>query len=206
MNTTNGFGVFLILIFAGLFLFVIFLLLKQRNKGILGNKLLLGGAIVALVVVFLVVKGTIISAYQSAFKAAPYDFSELKSFVFKYGPGDSLINQYNSETGEYQYLNKRDSLVKTHLYLTSNDLIYLHRKAVELGFWDFPSNEKNADTSYAGDKKPFEFFIQYNYKHKSKTVLFSTNYGGSQELMEANRTLITDIQTVLSKAEERQKK
>jgi len=63
--------------------------------------------------------------YTGILKNAPYKFTEFKSFVFKYGTRDSMINSYNSATGEYHYLNNRDSLVKTTLFLTKDDLLYL---------------------------------------------------------------------------------
>jgi hypothetical protein len=55
--------------------------------------------------------------YAGIFKNAPYKFTEFKSFVFQFGNGDSLINKYNSTTGDYQYVNNHDSLVKMKLYL-----------------------------------------------------------------------------------------
>jgi hypothetical protein len=159
-----------------------------------------------LIIFFLLARGTIIGYYNSIFKEAPYDFSELKSIVFKYGVKDSLVNQYNSATGEYRYLNRSDSLVKTTVYLTATDLLYLHRKAAELGFWDFPVNEVNTDTTNTNGVKQQEYLIEFNYQHKSKTVLFSANYDGQQQLVEANRVLIKEIQGVLATAEARQKK
>jgi len=162
--------------------------------------------IVLLIVVFIFIRGPIVGYYQAVFKEAPYDFSELKSIVFKYGEGDSLVNQYDSGSGEYQYLNRKDSLIKTHLYLTTNDLLYLHHKATELGYWDFPSNERTSDTLSTNGIKPVVFLIEFNYRHNSKKVYFSSKYNGSQKLVEANQQLITEIQNVLRTAEERKKK
>ncbi|HEY1009468.1 MAG TPA: hypothetical protein VGE58_05130, partial [Daejeonella sp.] len=71
-------------------------------------------------------------------KNAPYRFSDFDSITFRYGLGDSLINTYSSKTGDYQYINSRDSLVKETVKLRKDDLLYLHRKAAELGFWNFP--------------------------------------------------------------------
>ena len=50
--------------------------------------------------------------YGMMVKNAPYKFSEFESITFKYGLGDSLINQYSSTTNTYQYLNEKDSLIK----------------------------------------------------------------------------------------------
>jgi len=58
--------------------------------------------------------------YGMMIKNAPYKFSEFDSVVFQYGDGDSLVNKYNSKTGEYQYLNSHDSLIKERMFLHSN--------------------------------------------------------------------------------------
>src|SRR5476651_70891 len=94
--------------------------------------------------------------YGIMIKNAPYKFAEFDHVRFEYGDGDSLANKYNSKTGDYQYLTKNDSLVKKHLRLSKDDLLYLHRKAADLGFWDFPSKELSSapDTSLKGPKPP----------------------------------------------------
>jgi len=206
MTANNGFGLFLILLCAALAAAVIFLVSRRKSQGVLANKFLLIGTVVALLIVSLAAKDTIVQYYGQIFKPSPYDFSEFKSIVFKYGEGDSLVNQYNSATGEYQYLNRQNILVKTRLYLTHNDLLYLHRKAAEVGFWDFPAKLLNTDTTNTNGAKPFEYRIELNYQHKTKTVLFDANYNGSPQLADANRLLIQEIQSVISEADDRQKK
>ena len=206
MATPDGSSLVLILIFATLFFGVLFLVFKRKSTGILGNRFLLFGATAALVIFFFMARGALVTFCQQIFKPSPYDFSEFKSVVFKYGEGDSLVNQYNSATGEYQYLDRSNKLVKTHLYLTETDLLYLHNKAAEVGFWDFPPRELNTDTTNTNGAKPFEYLVEFNYQHKTKTVLFDANYDGPQQLAEANRLLIKEIESVISGAGERQKK
>jgi len=144
--------------------------------------------------------------YAQVFKHAPYNFSEFKSFVFKYGTRDSMVNYYNSATGEYDYLNKHDSLVKTHLVLTKTELDSLHVDARHLGFWDFPDVETNTDSTSPGYGKAPRYFIQFNYKRKSKQALFDADYNGPLKLIDANKVMIKDITAILSQAEERQAK
>ncbi len=144
--------------------------------------------------------------YGMVIKDAPYKFKEFKSIEFQYGSGDSLVNKYNSKTGEYQYLNKRDSLVKVHLFLNNNELLDLHHKASDLGFWDFPKDERSNDTTTRRGVKPPRYIITFNYLHKSKRVVFDANYPGPQKLVDANMTLIKEIQAALNEAEARQKK
>jgi hypothetical protein len=144
--------------------------------------------------------------YGMILKDAPYKFKEFKSFSIQYGTGNNLLNKYNSATGEYQYVNKQDSLVKMHMLLTTGDLLVLHRKAADLGFWDFPSDERNSDTAHLNGAQPPRYIIQYNYLHKSKKVIFDANYVGPQKLVDANLQMIKEIQAVLDGAEARQKK
>jgi hypothetical protein len=145
--------------------------------------------------------------YGMVLKDAPYKFTEFESMQFQYGTGDSLVNKYDSKTGNYQYVNSHDSLVKMHLRLTKGDLLYLHRKAADLGFWDFPSNEVNdADSVNAGGVKPAHYYIAFNYKRKSKKVLFDAAFDGAEKLKDANQRLIKEIQKILDEAEARQKK
>ncbi|HEY0245491.1 MAG TPA: hypothetical protein VGC01_08020 [Mucilaginibacter sp.] len=145
--------------------------------------------------------------YGMVLKDAPYKFTEFESMQFQYGPGDSLVNKYDSKTGGYQYINSKDSLVKMKLHLTKGELLYLHRKAADLGFWDFPENEVNgADSINAAGVKPTHYYIAFNYKRKSKKVLFDASFDGPQKLVEANGMVIKEIQKILDEAEARQKK
>ena len=137
-------------------------------------------------------------------KNAPYKFAEFDSITFNYGIGDSLINKYNSKTMEYQYVNQHDSLIKSHLKLNKDDLLYLHRKAAELGFWDFPSNLQN-NTSLVKDAKSPHYYIEFKYKRKTKKVLFDAAYEGKPDLKDAAERLVKEIQNKLLEAEARGK-
>jgi hypothetical protein len=137
-------------------------------------------------------------------KNAPYKFSEFESISFQYGPGDSLVNKYNSKTGEYQYVNTRDSIVKMHLRLTREDLLYLHRKAADLGFWDFPSMELGSTTAKHNGVKPLRYVIEFKYKRKSKKVTFDESFNGDPKLIDANIQVIKEIQKVLQDEEGKQ--
>ena len=99
-------------------------------------------------------------------KNAPYKFSEFKSLSIQYGERDSLLNKYDSRTADYRYLNKNDSLIKKHLRLTNDDLLYLHRKAAEIGFWDFPEDE-TGDSVKTGPKPP-RYIIEFNYQRQKQ--------------------------------------
>jgi hypothetical protein len=142
--------------------------------------------------------------YTHVFKNAPYDFKEFKSFVIKYGTRNNMVNYYNSATGQYDYLNKNDSLIKSHLQLTNADLDSLHRNAADLGLWDFPDKETSGDTTNSSLVP--RYYIEFNYKRKSKQVTYDANFIGPPKLVEANRALIGKIRSILSNAEDRERK
>jgi hypothetical protein len=144
--------------------------------------------------------------YAGVFKNAPYKFTEFDSIVFQYGQGDSLVNKFNSKTGDYQFVNSRDSLVKMHLHLSKEDLLYLHRKAAELGFWDFPSIEIGDTTIKHEGMKPPRYLIEFNYKRKSKKVLYDASFDGDPKLKDANEQMVKQILKVLDDEEGKQKK
>ena len=143
--------------------------------------------------------------YNHMLKNAPYRFTEFDSMSIQYGNRDSLLNKFNSKTGDYQYLNNRDSLVKMHLRLNDKDLLYLHRKAADLGFWDFPEDE-TGDSVKAGGQQPVRYIIEFKYKRKSKKVVYDSNFVGDQRLIDANQGLIKEILQVLTQEESNQKK
>jgi hypothetical protein len=143
--------------------------------------------------------------YAGMIKNAPYKFSEFESITFKYGLGDSLVNQYDSKTGNYQYLNERDSLIKTHVKLNKDDLLYLHRKAADLGFWDFPEQITSSDGINKTSQSP-RYFLEYKYQRKTKQVLFDLDYNGNPKLKDAARILIEEISRTINDAEDRTRK
>lgn len=143
--------------------------------------------------------------YSMMIGNAPYRFSDFQSIVFEYGNGDSLVNKWNSKTKDYQYVTEHDSLVKMKLHVRNDDLLFLHRKAAELGFWNFPSVEEGDSTKSGGKKTP-HYLIEFNYKHKSKKVLFDEAFNGDPKLKDANEQMIKLIQQILNTEEEREKK
>jgi hypothetical protein len=142
--------------------------------------------------------------YGMMISNAPFKFSEFESMDFKYGEGKKLDNQYNSRTGRYQYINNHDSLVVKTLRLNKDDLLYLHRKAAELGFWDFPT-EILADTSIKANKNTLRYSIAFHYKRKSKQVVYDVAYDENPKLRDAAAQMAKQIEQRLADAEDRTK-
>ena len=144
--------------------------------------------------------------YAHVFKNAPYKFTEFKSFTIKWGPGDSLINKYDSKTGDYQFIDSHDSLIKTNLHLPKADLLYLHRKAAELGFWDWPSVEIGDTTQRLNGMRPPRYVMEFNYQRKSKKVTFDESFDIDRRLRDANENMVKEIMKVLDDEAAKQKK
>ncbi|SEK51968.1 hypothetical protein SAMN05661044_00437 [Olivibacter domesticus] len=154
---------------------------------------------VCIVVPFL---GYCIFYYSNMIKNAPFRFADFESIEFNYGATANMNNKFDSKTSKYQYVNKRDSLIQTSLKLRKDDLLYLHRKATEYGFWNFPDEMISTgvvDTA----KNNVRFFLKFNYKEKSKQMLFDTDFKGDPKLYDAAKTMVAEVQRVLNDAEDR---
>lgn len=143
--------------------------------------------------------------YAHVFKNAPYKFVEFKYFTFAYGPGDSLVNKYDSRTGDYQFVNEHNQVIKMKVHLPKEELLYLHKKASELGFWDWPSVIVGDTTLRRQGERPPRYVTEFVYKRTSKKVTFDDSYNLDARLKEANRQMIKEIQGVLDKEAAAQK-
>lgn len=144
--------------------------------------------------------------YAHVFSNAPFKRTEFKSMVFKWGTRDKMVNYYNSTTGEYNYLDNKDSLIKTHVFLNSVDIDSLHVDARRQGLWDFYDDETNPDSTIPGYKFLERDYIEFNYLHKSKKVTFDADFNGPVKLIDANKELVKDIKRILDNAQARQQK
>jgi len=139
--------------------------------------------------------------YSIMIKNAPYRFSDFESITFNYGLGDSLINRFDSKTGNYQFIDTRDSLVKTTVRLRKDDLLYLHRKAAELGFWNFP-DEISDDNPDSNIRSP-RYYLEFRYKEKSKHVLYDVRNNAPPKLNDAAKSLITEVSNMINDTKDR---
>lgn len=140
--------------------------------------------------------------YKPMIANAPFRSDEFVSLQFKWGAGNDLVNSYDSATGDYQYLNAKDSLVHKNVKLRHNDIIYLHNKANELGLWNFPDLIANEGTDL-NKSKVLRYVIRFNYKRKSKNVVFVTDYNDIAKLRDVATQMKTLIEQTITDAEER---
>lgn len=138
--------------------------------------------------------------YKPIIQNAPFRKDDFVSMQFSYGLKDTLENNYDSKTGVYQYVNTKDSVVTKKFFLKSDDVLYMHRKANEIGLWNFPDTiGKKSDKSRLVPR----YDITFNYKEKSKHVTVYGDFDGNPKLLDAAVQMRKIIQETLLQAEKR---
>ncbi|WP_432714911.1 hypothetical protein [Pedobacter sp.] len=164
-----------------------------------GKKIFLALSIIVPFLIYCVVY------YRPMIKNAPFKSTEFVSLQYKWGVGKDLQNTYDSATGDYQYLNAKDSLIKTNVKLKKNDIIFLHNKANELGLWNFPEVIANRGADITSDSV-LRYELQFNYKRKSMKVIMMSNYSEIPKLMNVSTQMRTLVADAINDAEERYSK
>ncbi|MES2446300.1 MAG: hypothetical protein V4546_03900 [Bacteroidota bacterium] len=132
----------------------------------------------------------------------PFSASELVSIEYKWGLGDSLVNVYNSATGNYQYLDNRDSLITKKLKLRANNIIFIHSKANELDLWTLPNLIANKNANLKTDQT-LRYEIIFNYETKVKKIVFLTNYDEDMGVLDRVSQLQKTIKSTIDEVEDR---
>jgi hypothetical protein len=137
--------------------------------------------------------------YLISLKKAPYPVADFKSFTYKWGINANLENSYTSTDGRYHYLDNRDSLIETHVKLRTNDIIFIHNKINELGFWNLPDviGKKSVNS-----KSPV-YELQFTYKEKSKRIIIYSDFDGNPQLFDSAMQIKTIVQQAIDEAESR---
>ncbi len=143
--------------------------------------------------------------YAPIIRNAPFKAKEFVSITYKWGVGENLENSYNSATGEYKYLDDKDSLIIKHVKLTERDKKFLDSNADEQGFWNLPSvvanNEEDTKSS-----KAVRYYMEFNYQKKSKIVTYFSDFDGNPRMKGAAAQMQKIIEQTLIDAEEKQSK
>lgn len=136
--------------------------------------------------------------YGKMVKNAPYKFAEFESVVLKAGLGDNYQKLYDSKSQEYQYITLSDSVIHKKVKMSKDELLYLHRKAAELGFWDWPS-DMLADTTGTAPR----YYLEYKYQRKNKVIELDAAYHANPKLKDAALQLIKIVDQMIADASER---
>ncbi len=141
----------------------------------------------------------VVGYYMISLKKAPYAVASFESFTYKWGVGDVLENSYSSVNGDYQYLNNRDSLIKTQVKLRVNDIIFIHNKINELGFWSLP----NSIGKPSLNTKTLVYELQFKYKEKSKKITIYSDFDKNPQLLDSAMQIKNVLQQAIDEAEAR---
>mgnify|MGYP003457599193 CR=1 FL=1 len=140
--------------------------------------------------------------YRPIIRNAPFKAKEFVSLEYKWGAGKNLENSYNSATGEYRYLNDKDSLVVRHIKLSQKDQKFLDSNADEQGFWNLPDVVGNSEADLSNPKL-LRYFIKFNYQKKSKEVTYFPNFSGNQKMKTATAKMQKIIEQYLIDADQK---
>ncbi|RZK42105.1 MAG: hypothetical protein EOO90_08485 [Pedobacter sp.] len=156
--------------------------------------------LIATIFVILIAAGA--AYYMISLKKAPYDVANFKSFSYKWGTGQQLDNAYDSESGDYIYLDNQDSLIKSNVKLRANNIIFIHNRISELGFWDLPSQLGTAKVNSG----ILRYELQVNYLEKSKKIVFYADYDDDFNKLDSAKQIMQVIQSTIDEAESRYKR
>ena len=143
--------------------------------------------------------------YAPIIRNAPFKAKEFVSITYKWGVGDSLENSYNSVTGEYRYVDRRDSLIIRNIKLSDLDKKFLDSNADEQGFWNLPSIVANNEGDIKSSKA-VRYYMEFNYQKKSKMVTYMSDFDGNPKMKGAAAQMQKIIEQMLIDTEEKQNK
>jgi len=141
--------------------------------------------------------------YSNMLKNAPFRFSDFEYIDIRYGEPDAMLNSYNSATREYRFLNKQDQVVEKTLKLTDDDLLYIHRKAMEMGFWNVDDDMTTPRQDSTSGKHVPRFILELKYREKGKRVTIDTDFPGNPKMRDAAMTTVETIIQTINRAEAR---
>lgn len=135
----------------------------------------------------------------------PYPASDFVAVSYKWGVGDTLANSYDSATGDYQYVDSRDSIIHRNVKLRSNNIIFIHSKANELNLWQLPEVIANpsADLKSA---KVLRYEMVFTYEKKVKKITYLADYNEDLAVALAAEELQKMLKQTIDEAEERYSK
>ena len=124
------------------------------------------------------------------------------SLTYKWGVGDTLQNSYNSKTGEYQFLDQRDQLVKENFKFRTNNVIFMHSKINEQDLLNIPDTVANVGFDLK-DSKVLRYEFSFVYDDTTKNIVYFTNYDKDPIIRNKAIGLQKVVQQVITEAEER---
>lgn len=134
---------------------------------------------------------------------AAYNFTEFQYITYKYGTEGNMNNSFDSRTGLYVFETEiSDTLKKFTVKLSKEELQEIHRKMIDINFYDLPDTIKSADAEYGGQDKGAVYNVHMAYTRKIKSVTWSVKSTNSN-LNERMGQLVLFINKTLSNSKNR---
>jgi len=143
--------------------------------------------------------------YQEKFRYANFKAKDFVSFEYKWGTEANLENSYYSKTGVFKYHNDKDSLIESHVKLSSADFKRLDSIADVQGFWNLPSLLVNTEADL-DNRKILRYEMKFVYKDATKSVLYLVNYNRNDKMKNAAVQMQKEIEQMIIDAEDKQNK
>jgi hypothetical protein len=87
--------------------------------------------------------------------------------------------------------------------MRDDDLLYLHRKAQELGFWNVDDNMTTRRNNPSEGNDVPRFILKFTYTEKSKEVTLDADYPGNPKMKDAAKSTIDAVMTMIAEVQAR---
>jgi len=112
--------------------------------------------------------------YTTLIHHAPFRYDQFTKLEYRTYRNGKLRTLINSQTGEYTYYNRKDSLVHAHMDMNKASLKEIHEKMRDILFWDMPLVAGDSTQKHRADVTLV--YIKADYQRASKTVWWQKNY------------------------------
>lgn len=124
------------------------------------------------------------------------------SLSYQWGVGDTLVNSYNSKTGEYRFLDQYNKPVNENFKLRTNNVIFLHSKINEQDLLNIPDTIANPGANLK-DSKVLRYEFKFVYDDTVKHIIYLTSYDKNPLISNKANALQKLVQQTITEAEER---
>jgi len=159
----------------------------------------LGKTISIIAVLFIIVVG---GYYVMKVRSGGKKAASFVSLTYKWGVGNTLQNSYDSKTGEYQFIDQNDKLIKENFKLRTNNIIFLHSKINEQDLLNIPDTIANSKADLS-DPKVLRYEFKFVYDDSTKNIIYLTNYDKDPIIGNKAHGLQKVVQQIITEAEER---
>jgi hypothetical protein len=140
--------------------------------------------------------------YISKIRGGGREAASFVSLNYSWGVGDTLQNFYDSQSGDYQFVNQRDSLIKENFRLRINNIIYLYSKMREGDLLSIPDTVANSAEDL-NNKELLRYEFDFVYDDTTRKIVYISNYDKDPEIAQKASGLQKLVEQIVLEAEDR---